>query len=155
MLYGSVNEKSVRVGSVKVLAHRWTILSGTPSSSSIIDFDANTFNTKYNSYIENIPNKSKKYWRLAYIRFTVGVNNEWTFDIFYTNSHGFYTYEIINSRLLKEELIAIASQWGIIISPTISSSTTIGLTTKASSTEIKPLKVMYGSRNNRTKTIFK
>lgn len=155
MLYGSVNEKSVRVGSVKVLAHRWAILSGATSSSAITNFDASAFNTKYNSHIENIPNKSKKYWRPAYIRFTVGVNNEWTFDIFYTNSHGFYTYEIISSRLLKGELIALASQWGITISPTISSYTTIELTTEASLTETKPLKVMYGSRNNRTKTIYK
>ena len=163
MLYGSVDEKATKVTSVKVLAHRRKITGATPDGNIILDFDADTFNEKFTEYLDNKQpgafDYDGKYWRPVSLRvFRLQFSPQYCSMIVYYSftRFNYYRYSsVINTDVAN--FIINAQEWGVRINPNIpiGADKTIPLESEIISTEIKPLKVMYGSRNNRTKTIYK
>ena len=162
MLYGSVDEKATKVTSVKVLAHRRKITGATPDGTIVLAFDANTFNEKFTEYVENRQGKwdaDCKYWNPVQLRVVrLAFNPDFCqLSVFYSFSRfNYYRYStLIDTR--TESFKTLCAQWGVTIANNIPAGTdkTIPLQSEIISTETKPLKVMYGSRNNRTKTIYK
>ena len=163
MLYGSVDEKATKVTSVKVLAHKRKITGGTPDGNIILAFDADTFNEKFTEYVNNRPSGAFdfdcKYWRPTSLRvFRLQFSSNYcSMVVYYSFSEfNYYRYSTVISTDVAS-FIAQAQEWGVRINPNIpiGADRSILLQSEIISTETKPLKVMYGSRYNRTKTIYK
>jgi hypothetical protein len=163
MLYGSVDEKATKVTSANVLVHRRKITGATPDGNIILDFDANTFNEKFTEYLNNkqpgMFDYDGKYWRPVSLRvFRLQFSSQYcSMVVYYSFSqYNYYKYStVINTDV--GDFASKALEWGVKINPNIpiGADRSIPLQSEIISTETKPLKVMYGSRANKTKTIYK